>query len=486
MTGSAGANTASMTLYNVNGQFSDDQYDAFDPFEGRYNGTQKYLQNRVGVEIESDYQVSAGSIVYFGASTLFGVTMYGNLATSNVEPVFMGRTTPGAFRRSSPSKFYGEVSIDIEDGISELGETKLRRAYGFDTFDLSDPASEATSLYHSIARLVTQKEIRNYIGNSSVENANANSWTNTGMATFDRSNTYAQFGTYSMKCIADTIGDKVTQRITFVGDDKIDVDDVFNFACFIRQGTASAVKIMIEETDSGGVIIGSASETACGTDTAFFTRANVSRTILSSSCVGLRVTIYAVATSTFYADGFMLTRGIDPVDWFIVNANDGTSGVISADSYTAGLYDSVAIDADAVDIAHPYALVEKGNTAWDALKKIGDASIAAYNGMSPDGVLQFRVRYNSDDMENLGDIESFGGVATSLDVDGANSIKVHGVIINGSAGSGSTPTKKIWSGEASGVFQTDDGGKMLHPISDAAYMSVSGATEIELKYSEDL
>jgi hypothetical protein len=63
---------------------------------------------------------------------------------------------------------------------------------------------------------------------------------------------------------------------------------------------------------------------------------------------------------------------------------------------------------------------------------------------------------------------------------------VHGVIINGSAGSGSTPTKKIWSGEASGVFQTDDGGKMLHPISDAAYMSVSGATEIELKYSEDL
>jgi hypothetical protein len=484
MTGSAGANTASMTLYNINGQFSDDQYDAFDPFQGRYNGTQKYLQNRVGVEIESDYQIYTSKVVLFGTTTLFGVTMYGNLATSNVEPVFIGRTTPGSFRRSSPSKFYGEVSIDIEDGISELGETKLRRAYGFDTFDLSDPASEATSLYHSIARLVTKKEIRNYIGNSSVENATiANSWTNTGMATFERSSTYAQFGTYSMKCIADTIGDKVTQRITFVGDDKIDVDDVFNFACFIRQGTASAVKIMIEETDSGGTIIGSASETACGTDTARFTLVNVPRTILSSSCVGLRVTIQAVATSTFYADGFMLTRGIDPFDWFIVNANDGTAGVISADSYTAGTYDSVAIDADAVDIAHPYALVEKGNTAWDALKKIGDASIAAYNGMSPDGVLQFRVRYNSDDMENLGDIENFGGVATSLDVAGANSIKVHGVKVIPENG----PTQ-VFNGAQSGLFATDTGStsNMLHPINSASFLESSGATTFELKYEDTL
>jgi hypothetical protein len=175
----------------------------------------------------------------------------------------------------------------------------------------------------------------------------------------------------------------------------------------------------------------------------------------------------------------MLTRGIDPVDWFIVNANDGTSGVISADSYTAGTYDSVAIDADAVDIAHPYALVEKGNTAWDALKKIGDASIAAYNGMGPDGVLQFRVRYNSADMENLGDVENFGGVATSLDVAGANSIKVHGVIIDKE-----TKETKLWGGDSStGLTTSSDG--LYHPISSASFLTAYGATQIEMKYKED-
>jgi hypothetical protein len=606
MTGSAGANTASMTLYNVNGQFSDDQYDAFDPFQGRYNGTQKYLQNRVGVEIESRYKRSGsvndipnGTPVYLDdawassdgwiaarmtlsyaygvvrltstgvdpqllkvfttaslttkkirikARKISGTTwdsiifvydaVYGDLkqlpltnfaastpgmwaidtvtipalatadrvridlgASSDTiaeidwiyigdlseltdtmpEPLFIGRTTPGAFRRSSPNHLYGEATIDIEDGISELGETKLRRAYGFDSYDLSDPANESDSLYHSIARLVTKKEIRNYIGNSSIENATiANSWTNTGMATFERSNTYAQFGTYSMKCIADTIGDKVTQRITFSGVDKIDVDDVFNFSAYIRQGTASAVKIMIEETDGAGTIIGAASQTVCGTDIDRFTRVNVSRTILSSSCVGLRVTIYAVATSTFYADGFMLTRGIDPVDWNIVNANDGAAGVIGADSYTAGLYDSVAIDADAVDIEHPYALVEKGNTAWDAMKKIGDASIAAYNGMSPDGVLQFRVRYNSADMENLGDVEDFGGVATSLDVKGANAIKVHGVIIVKE-----TAEKQLWTAEGAGIFLTDSGSKVKQPILNGNYLTISGANTVEMKYEEN-
>jgi len=590
MTGSAGANTASMTLLNTNGQFSDDQYDAFDPFNGRYNGTQKYLQNRVCVEIESVFsrtgsaedipngttptymgmvfiaidagwlvnsgsptssfgkglwnivangtsegyyrsilagqkwkikiRVNSGSvsvniqsggsvsytatsdkwIVYsINASSNSSVRMYSDSADWDVEwcyigdgteltdqirePVFMGRTTPGAFKRSSPDKFQGEVSIDIEDGISELGETKLSRAYGFDSYDISDPAVESDSLFHSIARLVTVKEVREYLGNSSVENATiANSWTNAGMATFERSNTYAQFGTYSMKCIADAIGDKVSQRVTFVGDDKMDVDDVFNFAVYIRQGTASAVKITIEETDSGGTIIGTASETACGADTANFTRVNVSRTILSSSCVGLRVALYAVATSTFYADGFMLTRGIDPVDWNIVNANDGTSGVISADSYTAGTYDTVAIDADAVDIEHPYALVEKGATAWEALKQIGDASIAAYTGMTPDGVLEFRVRYNGDDMENLGDIEDFGGIATSLDVKGANSIKVHGVIIKNPE----TNTTNLWEASTAAGFSTDEGGKLNHPITSATFMQVYGAEEIEMKYSEDV
>lgn len=679
MTGSAGANTASMSLLNINGQFSDDQYGAFDPFNGYYNGTQKYLQNRVSVEIESNspantirdglqahwsfdnstipvtdnsgngynladngttidtsgksgnarasdgsQYLTAGDVLdittaftwvwwfkiasatgsiqsitskdggagnrgpwlYVAATTgrpafiisgdgtaqsvateptinycdglwhlaigefipstsvsLYidnnlsaqnttsipaaqfnssasldvmrrpGGTLYltgsvdeGRIynriltdaektwlynnpsdwgAISKIEPIFIGRTTPGAFRRNSPSKFYGDVSIDIEDGISELGETKLRRAYAFDSYDLCDPVAESDSLVHSIARLVTKKEIRNYALNSSIENATiANSWTNSGMATFERSNTYAQFGTYSMKCIADAAGDEVNQYILFEDTDKIDVGDVFNFSAYIRKDTASSVTLRIYEYDSVGVIVGSTSIT--GDSTGVFTRENIPYTITSANCTRLRIDFYANQACTFYVDGVMLTRGIDPIDYFLLNATDGASGAGSADLAATTTYDSVAFDCDAVDVEHPYALVEQGQTTWDALKKIGDASIASYIGMSPDGVMQFKVRYNGDDMPNMGDVEDFGGVATSLEAQGANSIKVHGVIINGTSTSGATATKQIWSGEASGIFQTDAGNKILHPIADAAYMSVSGATEIELKYSEDL
>jgi len=487
ISGSAGANTATLKLLNVNGSFSDDQYDAFDPFNGRYNGTQKYLQNRVQVEIESAMDLVGDTSLYsfpaldlYPSETLFP---YGPRNESSVEPLFIGRTTPGAFTRNSPNKFYGDVSIKCEDGISELGETRLRKAYGFATYDLCDPAAEGDSLVHSIARLVTRKEIRNYALNSSFENATiGNSWLNVGMATFDRSSAVTpQFGTYVGRCIADTIGDKVTQVIKFETIDLIDVDDVFNFSAYIYQGTASAVRLTIEELTSAGALVGVGSTVDCGTDTGVWTRANVSRTILASTCTQLRLTFSALATSTFYIDGVMLTRGIDPIDYFLVNANDGASGIGSADSAATITYDTVAFDADAVNVEHPYALVEKGQTAWDALKKIGDASIASYIGMSPDGVMQFKVRYNGDDMPNMGDIKNFGGVATSLDVSGANAIKVHGVIVKTE-----DSLKQIFHGGSSGMFSTDEGGQLLHPIDAGAYLTSSGATTFELKYSETL
>lgn len=53
--GSYTANRAGATLYNINGEFSDDQYASFDPESDIFNGTssQKYLQNDCRFEIES-------------------------------------------------------------------------------------------------------------------------------------------------------------------------------------------------------------------------------------------------------------------------------------------------------------------------------------------------------------------------------------------------------------------------------------------------
>jgi len=674
--GSACANSAGLSLYNIKGQFSDDQYDAFDPFQGYYNGTvyQKYLQNRVPVEIETESpantvrdgliahwsfddsatpgrdnsgngftgtvtgatSVAAASgyglsfdgvgnkvdatmgfptgaftlsfwakgavdskhimakygaagnkqfVVAFGslsvahklninlyadgtAATSFvgatsadddvlrlhtivytpstsvnfyingeldvsrttsvpastfastatcaigyggntGVYFPGTLdeirvynralttaeiaylysapsdwgAISKAEPLIIGRTTPGAFSRNSPNAMYGEVSIEIEDGVSELGETKMNQAYSFTEHDICDPAAETDSLVHDIARLVTKKPIKNYALNSSIENATiANSWTNTGMATFERSNIKALFGTYSMKIFPDTITDTVKQIIEFETNDLIDIGDAFNFSAFVYQGAASLLKLTIEELDTAGSLLGTASETACGTDTSVWTRVNVSRIIQSSSCTQLRIGI-AVNTLTIalcYIDGFMLTRGYDPLDYFLVNANDGASGVGSADSAATYSYDTVGIDADAVDIEHPYAIVKKGEAVWDHLKKISDASIGYYLGMTPDGTLRFANRYaeaGTSTPSNLGTVDDFGGIATSLEIEQANAIKVYGYAVETGA------KTQLFSGmNAAGFIKLD--GKMRHPVDNGAAVSISGATTIECVYSE--
>jgi hypothetical protein len=484
MSGSAGANTANLSLYNFKGQFSDDQYDAFAPFQGYYNGTQKYLQNRVGIEIESRYVARASAL--YPSDTLYpSNTLYpqGPLGTSNIEPIFIGRTTPGAFSRNSPSRYEGMVDISAEDGIAELGETKLSRSYAYNNttlaYKLSYPTDETLSLVHLLTRLVTKHEIRNYALDSSGEDATSSkSWAVSGAGiTLSSSGTYKQFGSASLKCIATGAGDFIRQVIKFETTDFIDKGDVFNFSAYVYQGTASTVKIQIEELNNAGALIGSASETACGTDTGVFTRVNVSRTILSALCTELRVTFYAVGASTFYCDGIMLTRGIDPVDYFLLNANVGASGIGSAESAATYLYDTVAIYADEVTLSHPYAIVNKGETVWDHLKDIRDATLANYIGMTADGVLKYQVAYNSVDPAPLGAIENVSSISTSLDVNQANSIKVEGILID------KAPNEKLlWDG--AGILLAGPNGKPLHPITDGAYLTVQGASTIEAKYQE--
>jgi hypothetical protein len=74
-------------------------------------------------------------------------------------------------------------------------------------------------------------------------------------------------------------------------------------------------------------------------------------------------------------------------------------------------------------------------------------------------------------------------VATSLDVAGANAVKVHGVIVTPEDG----PTH-VFNGAQSGMFATDTGStsQMLHAIGNGAYLEASGTTTFELKYEDTL
>jgi hypothetical protein len=403
----------------------------------------------------------------------------GDWGTINkVEPVFIGRTTPGAFSRNSPNWQESMVSVDAEDGISELGETKLARSYAYNNdgtaYTLAQTADESLSLVHLITRLVTKHEIRNYALNSSFENATiGNSWLAGGL-TLTRDAT-PQFGTYGAKAVA-TTGQAFWQTVKFETVDFIDQGEIFNFSAFVRQGTASTVKLQLSELDNTGTQIGSLTETACGTDTGVFTRVNVARAILSPLCTQLRITFYAVGNSTFYADGVMLTRGIDPLDYFVLNANDGASGIGSAESYASYLYDTKAIDTAVSALSHPYAIVNKGDTAWDHLKDINEALIPRYVGETCDGVLKFDFAYNETDPAIIGAIEDVASIQTSLDVNQENSIKVEGILIEKASAD-----SQLWNGSTVTGIQTNTGGAMLHPITSGDWLTIQGVTTIEAK-----
>lgn len=592
---------ASIRVLNTNGAFSDDQYDIFDPYNGYYNGTQKYLQNKISIEIESKYSrtgsildIPNGEATYiqndwltldnwqeFDSATLtaehkkliisgagyarnltnriiasapqqymrirarqisgtlkniyidseysggyvtsnlgiasrnflvhtvtLSIPTYGNILSQNlylsgyssddileidwiyigdkselidpiIEPIFIGTSVDGAFKRGSTNRYNGIVNIEAEDVLSEIANMKVNRSYGYDTFDLSKNSDETTSLTHSIARLATKKEIRNYVFNSSGENATpSNSFTNSG-GTLTRDNTSVLFGSYALKYVATGAGQYYRQVIKFESNDKIDVGDKFNFSVFINQGTASMVRIKMEELTSAGALVGTESYSDSGTDTGVFTRINVSREIAASTATQLRITIYALGASTFYADGFMLTRGIDPIDYFLLNATDGSSGSGSADSAATYLYDTVAFDFDTVAVTHPYYLVEKGDSPLDHLQDIADASIARGLFVTEDGVLKMPVAYNETNAANLGDIEDAGEISTQLDNTAENSVEVHGVVIVKE-----TQERILFDGSGVGLV-TDSGGKILHPIANGAEMAIAGVTSFELIYKED-
>ena len=97
--GAFSANKLALTLNNIGGIFSDDQYAAYVPASNQYNGTtaQKYLRNRCGLIGESWYS---------GDSDTF----------------FVGRLSQG-FPRSSAKVNFSSIGLVAEDGVADLAKS---------------------------------------------------------------------------------------------------------------------------------------------------------------------------------------------------------------------------------------------------------------------------------------------------------------------------------------------------------------------------
>jgi len=407
--GSQVANSLSLTLNSINGEFADDQYAAFDPANSVYNGTsaQAYMKHRCRVEAETWY-------------------------SGNWEPFFIGRLDSGLFARTSVFDGLSYVQIVAEDGVSDIGRTITIAGKSWEDKKLSD-STEADSLFHLIARLATKKDIYNYVANSSFENATiANSWAVAGTgATFSRV-AGGLFGSYQGDLVYGSAACTVQQTVTFLGTKKLNVGETYNFSIYLKSSAACGDSIVLAEHDSGGSNDSSAGAYSISGGEGWG-KYEVSHTITDGDSDRLVVTVELDDNVTLSMDGAMLVQNDAALNWFILNNNDGSSGTESADDADSDSYDTIGIIADAVDITHPWAIVPRGDTPWDHLKELADASGSMYLGMDASNTLRLISKLatgysDPSSIETIGDSD-IQDVNSILDVAQANKILVRGVKI---------------------------------------------------------
>jgi hypothetical protein len=456
-----GAARLAATLHNTGGEFSDDQYATFAPENGFYNGlsTQKYLQNRIRCELEDWYG-------------------------GDYETIFTGRLDENRFGRSSANLLYGEASISAEDVVSDIAREMKTKGRYYEDKKLCD-ATETDSLVHLIGRLATAKEQYNYIGNSGFENATiGNSWLLFGAgATLARSNAQKLFGSYSGLLTNGAGGSCVAyQFITFLGSKKINLGESWTFSVYLYSSANVSGQIQLNER--AGAVDGAGSSTNYSLTAGSWSRVYVTKTIVSAATDRLVAVIRLDTLSqAVYCDAAMLVYGSRPVNWYVNNATDGASGVISADSAASLTYDSVGYDCEPVNIVHPWARVEANTSVWSYLQQIRVATAARMLRATQDGVIKFRSPLGSyGDPAQIGTLteSSVQAPATTIDTESANRIVGHGTrIIKNSS------TQTWWQASASGDFDGNDkdinetvlnGGQWPSPLTFGAYWAKLGET----------
>jgi len=456
---SQAANTLSLSLFSIQGEFADDQYAAFDPANSVYNGTsaQKYMTKKCPVLMES---------------------WYGD----DFEPMFVGRVDENLFARRSSAWNLSRVFIGCIDQVASMAMRRLRKSRYYQDYKLSDPTTEASSLLHVIARLATLAEVYNYAANSSFENATiGNSWLASGGTLTKEAD--ALIGSACGQ-LANASGStqRVYQIITFTGTKKLNVGETWSFAVYLKAAAAAASNIRLAEHDSVGV--------NASTTTAYslaggegWKKYEVSHTITDSTSDRLRIEVDVVNGETVKVDCVMLLQSDRAAQWFVLNDNDGASGTESADDADYSTYDTCGFDADDVDITHPWQRLEKRTTVWDELKQLADGTLAWYIGMDEAGTLKFRSRLKAA-YADPSPIETLSAgvqqVVSVIEPWQANRIVIHGIAILID-----DYVRLVWSGVAAGVFPKDSGGAIAVTVANGGtFPDVATYGEFLAKYGE--
>ena len=425
--GTRTSNDAEIQLYNRVGEFSDDQYVTFDPANDGYNGTsaQAYLHNRCRVWVEH------------WDSGLF-------------ETVFKGRIDDSKFARSSDPKTVSTVKLTCHDIVNEIERYVVVNGVKFENFKMCDPAAEATSLVHVLARLATQRKIKQYLSDSFFNSATpANSWAKDANVTIARA--AGDWSDFLLQASTTAGGEDFYQQIDFESRRKLNAGETYTFAIYLRSASAFTGNLRLRELDSGG--INATSSTAFSlTAGENFTRLEVTRTITDGDSDELRVHVEMTTTGTTLECAWAsLTQSKEAPKAVLVNNAEGTAGVTNADAAVAVSWDLVGFDTVAVNITHPWAVIEKFKSPWASLRLLATATLAQYLGADAAGTIKYRSRLETG-YSDPSSLETFTDkmvtIQSVLEERGANKIIIQGVDYVKLA-----DERKVWDAADTGSFQ---------------------------------
>ena len=419
------SSSASVGLLNMSGEFNTDQFAAYAPEVGSYNGTdaQHYLARKITLEIET---WSPQDTPLYPALALYpSTTLYPAGRVYAFDYLFKGSIPQGSFPRQTRNGGLSTVSLSAEDAMTDLGRKIARKSYKWEDYELAQ-ADGSNSLFHELAQIVTRREFRNYLGNSGFENATiCNSWLNFGTA-LTRDTTAVLAGTYCGK-FTGISGRYFMQYASFDGEDSLAIGDVFTGSIWVY--SASAIVGILrcgESLGSTGIAYTDSNYTHSGFG---WEKWVVSHIITDATANRVRLTLRA-STGGFTnvpVDCAMLKRGGD-VDWWILNANDGTAGVISYEDAQEGTYDWVGVDTNDVDYVHPWAWVQKGDNVIKHLQELAQACAARVFRVDSAGVLEMESALTDDPPDSLGDLASGNAISGGL-VPVMNAIELKGLCI---------------------------------------------------------
>lgn len=375
--GSDVANNFTMTLYSPGGIYADDQYAAFLPASEQFNGTaaQKYLHRRSHVFVENWYG-------------------------TEFEPIFVGLVDNGGYKRTTPkggttTRGRQTVSLTCDDHVAELGMRVKRNGGYWSDYKLADDTDTA-SLIHAFVKEGLNREVYNFLGNSSFENADiTDSWIAAGSVALSKDAAEYFYGSASGQLDFTGAG-SLTQTITFDNSKKLNLGETWNWSLFAKSAAGCTFAITLYEYDSAGANDNTAVNcTLAGGEG--WKRFNVAHTITDGDSDELRCVIADTANPlTIFVDANMLVQSDVPPNYLVNNTNDGASGTIDAADAGSAEYERIGFDVEQVDITHPWARMEAGDRPWEHIKQISLGVGSKNVGIDQAGTFKLRAYLGED------------------------------------------------------------------------------------------